>query len=300
MKRAAAVFAVAAALLPGRARVLCPGYFPDNDLKIPVIRPAAAGGLSERQFNEALDRLEAVYAPIIARSGGTLELRRLWEDGTVNASATRQGDRLIVNMFGGMARHPQMTADAFTLIACHETGHHLGGAPKARGAGRSWASNEGQADYYANLKCMRRLFAGTGMPSGADAALRGVCAASFSPAGEQAACARLALASLAVSRVGHALGGGRGAAPAFDTPDPRVVSATQDGHPAAQCRLDTQLHAALCPKPLDGNLDDNDPAVGTCTRAEGFTVGVRPSCWFKPASNPLPGLYLADGAGIGS
>ena len=58
-------------------------------------------------------------------------------------------------MFGGLARHKLVTPDGFALVACHEMGHHLGGAPRRGG----WASNEGQSDYYATTKCARRIWA---------------------------------------------------------------------------------------------------------------------------------------------
>ena len=54
-----------------------------------------------------------------------------------------------------------ITVDGMALVACHEMGHHMGGAPKIDGwYGSSWATNEGGADYYGTLKCARRFFAG--------------------------------------------------------------------------------------------------------------------------------------------
>jgi hypothetical protein len=36
-------------------------------------------------------------------------------------------------MFGGLARHELVTDDGFMMVVCHETGHHLGGAPRYNG-----------------------------------------------------------------------------------------------------------------------------------------------------------------------
>jgi len=47
------------------------------------------------------------------------------------ASVDKQGQQFI-HMFGGLARHPLMTEDAFLLVACHEFGHHYGGAAAGR------------------------------------------------------------------------------------------------------------------------------------------------------------------------
>jgi len=73
-----------------------------------------------------------------------LVIDKHWEDGTVNAYASENGNNDVISMFGGLARHPAITPDAFYLVACHEIGHHLGGAPKK--GNTQWASNEGQAD----------------------------------------------------------------------------------------------------------------------------------------------------------
>src|SRR5690606_6337282 len=135
---------------------LCSGIMPENDLYIP------AGGqhtfaIQEQEYHSALDRIERVFAPQVAALGGEFILNRLWENGTVNASAQRIGNNYIVNMYGGMARHPLINNDAFLIVACHEVGHHLGGAPKASAFFANWASNEGQSDYFSGLKCFRQI-----------------------------------------------------------------------------------------------------------------------------------------------
>lgn len=294
MKKSLIVAALAAALSVSGAVeqsfVACAGYFPEHGVKIPVRAgpsAAAAGGLTKEQFDAVLDRLEEVYAPIVAAQGGVLEIRRLWDDGSVNASAAREGDRWIVNMFGGMARHPAITPDGFSLVACHEMGHHLGGFP-ARGL-----SVEGQADYFANMKCHRRVWlekdnlrAGAGHGVDAFAAKR--CAAVFETAAARALCARSAMAGLVMAKVAQALSGQPSLA-RFDSPDPSRVAKTSPAHPAPQCRLDTHFQSALCVKPATEDFSWSDSHPGACTRDEGFTAGVRPLCWYKPPVPAAPG-----------
>ena len=150
--------AIAAAFLfTGQNHELCQGIFPKNDLNIPASEVSALT-LSEIEFNEVLDRIDRVFKPIITKKGGTLVLRRLWENGTVNASAQQFGSRYIVNMYGGLARYGSVTPEAFALVACHEVGHHLGAAPKVSSWFNSWASNEGQSDYFSGMKCFRRIY----------------------------------------------------------------------------------------------------------------------------------------------
>ena len=116
-----------------------------------------ARGLTEDEFLTVLDEVEAVYDPVFNELGKNLIVNRLWANDQVNASAQQQGRDWIINMFGGLARHEHATIDAFRAVACHEIGHHLGGAPKRSGWFGSWASNEGQSDYFATYKCMKKL-----------------------------------------------------------------------------------------------------------------------------------------------
>ena len=133
------------------------GFLPENDLYVGV-NDKMASDMTEARFNEIIDEVDAVYAPIVKQRGGNLKWARKWDDGTVNASAQRFFTTYQVNMFGGLARHELVTDDAFALVVCHELGHHLGGAPKVGGLMMRWASNEGQSDYFASLKCFRKVY----------------------------------------------------------------------------------------------------------------------------------------------
>lgn len=137
---------------------VCEGFLPENDMKIPV-GAGAGGGISEAQYNEIMDRIQAMYGPFLQQKGKTLVIKRLWSDSTVNASAQQSGNQWIINMYGGIARHPEMNYEGQALIACHEMGHHIGGAPKIASLfGGNWATNEGGSDYFAVMKCLRVMF----------------------------------------------------------------------------------------------------------------------------------------------
>jgi hypothetical protein len=281
----AAVCLTAAAPSPRPARLVNKGSFlPTNSMKIQV-GALSAGGITHAQFDAVMDQIAAIYGPIIAKRGKRLVINRLWDDPTVNASAQEMGDQFILNMYGGLARHPAITQDGMALVACHEMGHHLGGAPKY--GGTDWASNEGESDYFATTKCLHRVFADPGAtaftrPSGDEGVAASACAKAYKGAKDRAVCTRSAMAGLSVTTLFTDLGGDPAAH--FDTPDASVVSQTDDSHPASQCRLDTYFQGALCTKPYTTDMDDNDPNVGGCGRADGYTVGVRPLCWYKPAA----------------
>ncbi len=270
---------------------LCSGFVEQNDMRIevgqkrlPPFDIPVVAGLTEAEYNAVLDRVFQIYTPIFQAKGGTLKINRLWTNATVNASAERNGGTWNINMYGGLARHATITSDGFALVACHELGHHIGGAPKYRSM-LSWASNEGQSDYFANLKCLREYFTPDNnveviADMQIDEAARTACEAQFADVEEAAICMRGAMAGTSVSFLFQDL---RGEAnpPRFTTPDPAVVTTTNDRHPATQCRMDTYFAGSLCTVSKNVDVDNRDPMIGTC-HPNG--TGSRPYCWFKPAN----------------
>ena len=129
---------------------------PENNLYIPSTTDHQKG-ISRDIYDAVISKVESVYAPIVARKGAKLKIMRLWDSGIVNAGTCPNSKReWIVNMYGGLARHALTTPDSFAGVICHELGHHLGGYPRKSTA--FWASNEGQSDYFASTKCLRRVF----------------------------------------------------------------------------------------------------------------------------------------------
>ena len=262
------------------------GFLPENDMYIPV-GVKAAGGLTEAQFNKVIDKLETLYAPIVSNMGGKLKIQRKWDDGTVNANAMRMGSTWNVNMYGGLARHQTITEDGFSLVLCHEIGHHLGGAPKVNSplAMNKWASNEGQSDYYATLKCLRKLFMSENNAAAikkmtVPAALTNACTKQWSNKTDRDICIRGGMAGASVAGLFAAMRNQPEAK--FETPDTKVVSKTDDAHPAFQCRLDTYFQGALCEANFNEDVSQKDETVSTCNKSTGHKIGLRPLCWFKP------------------
>ena len=292
MKKTIAAFAVVGlvgvgALYSQHEQVLCDGIAEENDLNIPAFdgNGMVTTGNSEEEFMGAIDRFESVYGDIVASMGGQLQVNRDWANGTVNAYARRSGDTWIVHMYGGLARHETVTVDGFMMVICHEIGHHLGGAPKYAW-GNAWASNEGQSDYFAGLKCLRKVWTEDENIQWArnnDVAepAKLACDEAWSADADRARCYRISMAGQSLANLLATLGGAE--LPEFETPDDRVVSRTNDRHPAAQCRLDTYFQGGLCGVDSDVDVDQADAVVGTCNRAEGADMGVRPLCWYKPA-----------------
>ncbi|MGZ3787643.1 MAG: M48 family metalloprotease [Bacteriovorax sp.] len=260
------------------------GFMPENNLRIPV-GEKAMGGITEVQFNRVMDKMTSLYSSVVASTGRKFAIERRWTDSTVNAYAHQNtpGVDTIV-MFGGLARHPETTEDGMALVACHELGHHLGGAPIK--ADSTWAANEGQADYWGTMKCLRHYFESDDNI----AAVKNVnvptevvnkCQLIYKNESEIASCERVAMAGLALGRLLNAVMQGKTQV-SFTTPDQSVVSQMFDNHPQAQCRLDTYFQASLCDHGLSDAVSKTDANIGVCSLRNGDKIGNRPLCWFKP------------------
>lgn len=263
------------------------GFLPDNDLSYPVSDKST--GLSELQFHAVINKVMRVYRPIAKSYGGTLIINRRWLSDVVNAGTYRDSKNSsywVLNLYGGFARHPHITEDGFALVICHELGHHIGGAPKkVYQSGSIWASTEGQSDYFATLKCLRKVFAADdnlAVISGMDvpSQVRADCSKAFTTDWEAAICMRTSMAGFSVAKVNA--DSRQVPLPDFSTPDPSQVDFTSNAHPVPQCRLDTYLQGSICEVPSTEVLSQTDETKATCHPVNKSHSGLRPHCWFKP------------------
>ena len=266
------------------------GIAKENDLYISVDDKNAAG-ISKKQFNQVIDNVIELYEGVVNSHNKELVVMRKWDDGTVNAYAKQEGDQWQVHMFGGLARHETITEDGFALVVCHELGHHLAGAPRKKHQWTGqlrWASNEGQADYWATMKCLRKYFQKKGdnravvsrmkVPT----KLKQKCNATYSSRTDRDMCVRTTMAGHSLASLFSSL---RSLTEdlSFVEEDPKVVTTTYHSHPMPQCRLDTYFSASLCKVKAYVDTDYDDPNIGTCSRHHGAKAGVRPLCWYKPS-----------------
>lgn len=259
-------------------------FFPEHNIHILVSDKNE--GLSEKQFNLVIDKVEAVYRPLIEELGFVLTVNRLWYDSRVNAGATKKGSEWIINMYGGFARHRSISEDGFALVLCHEFGHHIGGAPKKKASPEEpkWSTTEGQADYFATLKCLRKVFQKEDNQRIVSALkippiIKEKCSASFKSEEEILLCMRSSLAGIDVANISSDIR--REPQPDLETPDTTVVTSTYAEHPKPQCRLDTYFQGAICEMSFLRPVSSVEEVRGTCHPNKGHTQGLRPSCWFK-------------------
>ncbi|WP_413587322.1 hypothetical protein [Bdellovibrio sp. HCB274] len=263
----------------------CAGLVPENDLYIPA-NVFAAGGISKAQFNQVLDRIESIYRPEIESMGDRLTVNRYWDDGTVNANATKSGKNRVITIYGGVARFPSMGIEGFALAVCHEMGHHLGGGPKYGGR-NSWGATEGAADYYATLKCMRRYLAADDNATAlkklkVHPVAKAACQAQFSNLKDQLICQRASVGGEQLTQMHSAIMATYDK-PNYDTPATYEVTENfhEEGYPYPQCRMDTYFQGMLCKVSENSRMSDTDYKQGSCYSPV-HKIGARPRCWFFP------------------
>jgi len=267
-------------------------FLPTNNLHLQKNKRGKAQ-VTEEQFNATIDRASALYGDIVTAHGARLRFDGDWENDQVNARASQFFGSWTVEIWGGLARRPEITPDGLTLVICHELGHHLAGYPFVS----SWGADEGQADYFATQECGRRFWQDERTINATFRDLipdapKAKCDAVWTDTAAQDLCYRVMMAA---KSNGDLLGALDETTPAFDTPDTSAVDETDHRHPAAQCRLDTYMAGAICaaefaddviPGKIDGSGDNNieaekESARHTCMQVSQFSQGLRPGCWFK-------------------
>lgn len=270
-------------------------FLPPNNLHLQD-SPQFTANISQEEFENLVDEVTALYEPYAALHGARVQAAKLWSNSTVNASANQMGSTWMINMYGGLARRPEVTADGFQLVVCHELGHHFGGFPFRP---MTWAANEGQSDYFATQTCARQLWA-KDTKKNQDSALtvhpeaRTACDESWITTADRNLCYRIAEAGLSLGTLLASLG--NQGEPDFSTPSDKTVRKTNHAHPEAQCRLDTYLAGAICSVPFDPNvIPGKDLPVFSRgnKKAEAAAMDVscslysplqkvasRPGCWF--------------------
>ncbi len=258
---------------------------PENDLSNPPLIVKDFGAITEHDFNEVTSTLYKIYAPIIEeKSGLKFVMIADWKDATVNAYATQSLESWNVHINGGIARAKGMTIDGLALVVCHEIGHHLGGAPK-NFLYYGWPAAEGQADYFATSKCLKKYYRelsieGFALDTNASEAIILDCNGVYKNLADLKVCVRTQMASSEFAFFLNSLPGVRNPI-VFGVKDPKVVKGTiTNEYPKPQCRFNTLYQGALCSINSDVATSDTDAKIGNCN--DESKPGTRPRCWYKP------------------
>jgi hypothetical protein len=263
--------------------------------------------IDEREFRLLAKRVYSEFRTVVRHHGGELQLVLEWANPEVNAFADRKGDNWQILLAGGLARRPELTRDGFTLVVCHELGHHLAGYPFVYG---DWGASEGESDYWATQVCARRLWSGdydinASFRNKVPEETRFSCNMLWTTQSRRDLCYRVSAAGISLATLLARLGGK--ADPSMRGRDREKVDTTDVSHPNSQCRLDTLLAGALCNAHFDlGEIPGLDTRRGigsnsqeaelralgvSCSQEKRYDprysirYGARPLCWFAPVTS---------------
>jgi len=260
-------------------------FLPETDGPF-TLRTNEPGNITKDEFFQTIALVETYYKPVVTKKLGLLLIQSWWDSNIINAYAQRVGPLYTITIHGGLARAKHMTKDGLALALCHELGHHLGGAPRSSKFLNGWASVEGQADYFASVRCLRTLFSKDDnvsivRNSEIDQEAAHMCDATYVNEERAAVCKRIIMAGLSIANL---MGELTKPIPELSTttPDPEVVPKTLNDHPSIQCRLDTYFQGALCDKPLNSRISKHSPFSKAFCSNKVDSLGARPLCWFKP------------------
>ncbi len=233
---------------------------------------------------DVMREFENLYRPLARTGGKTFKLHVAKNDSS-SAEAHADAKKVEVTVNTGLLENARLTADGLRIILCHEFGHIFGGAPRRNipmewdGAvapdGKSFASSEGQADYYASTSCFHRIVRGQDhlkplAEAKPTARAERQCSSYFGLDTEDSRiCQRTAAGAENMLQLNHTF------PISFDTPDKSMASKIViDSYPERQCRLDTFLAGALCRQDMPLSMNFSNAAANDCRDA------VRPTCWY--------------------
>ncbi len=235
--------------------------------------------ISHSNFDEVISVVENIYLHEFNNQNAMLLIDGNWESDITNAFASRPRQYVWqVDLHGALGRESLMSSDTFALVLCHEIGHHIGGIPKDSLS--EWASAEGQADYFAAARCMKKVL-------DSDAArywstdpvtddVKKLCANTYPQPENQRICERTITAGKTFTEILAPFMDKT--VPSINSPDPLQVEYTNtDTYPSLQCRLDTIIAGSLCNNDIAILPDSFDHNIGYCSTG----VGMRPACWFN-------------------
>jgi hypothetical protein len=255
----------------------CDGGMTGKDIQLPLGKVSFS--MTQEQFLNTISQFEKKLGSWVEKEyNKELVVFKSWSSNTINAFADQDDRKMMITIYGGVARFESMTTDSLSLVLCHELGHHLGGAPKK--TTNQWSSAEGQADYYASMKCLKHLWDEEDVTVVTSPLVEKKCHETYTSEADQRRCHRIAKAGRELSLLFQFLEQ-ESITPEFETPDQTIATHTELMHPYAQCRLDTYFSGVLCNRDPLELMDDYREDVAACHVKNGDIVGLRPACWYK-------------------
>lgn len=268
------------------------GLLPKGNLFL-SLNYSETGNFTKERFHQIVDDVVSLYQDKAKRLGTKIVSIQDWDKEEVNAYATQDDGNFTIKLYGGLARSEVLTEDGFALVVCHELGHHFGGGIKKimthpqHGTITLWSVSEGEADYWASLKCIKKYFRQFGDNSKVNESIKSEviinkCNESSTNTTDRKICLRTSLAGESMANLLLSMRNMAGPV-SFSTPSTVEVYRTLHEHTHPQCRLDTFTAGANCNISENLEVDMTNPNVNTCTSYEQDSLGSRPRCWYQPS-----------------
>lgn len=108
--------------------------------------------LSDKRMHHRIEAVVQRFRAAFPR----IEYDILWSSRTCNAQAFVLDGRKHVRLYGGLARHREISVAGIAWVLAHETGHHLGGPPWHPHF--PWISSEERANAWATAIGLPKVF----------------------------------------------------------------------------------------------------------------------------------------------
>lgn len=246
---------------------------------------------TESELQAVIDKVINTFRPELEEGGRRFTIERDQYNPNISFKTFRKSSKESGILISGKAqRFAGTTSDAIAFAICTQLGSLIGGAPYQRVTGGLGAVN-GQAIYWASLKCFRKVFENdfNYMGDTTNPEIRKKCRATWGYKNRDneavQLCERTAQAGLDLAKISA---GYASSYASVSKKDKKVVFLTNTENLLPQCKLDTIMAGALCKEDVDSQVSFFNEGQGVCTRKSlQNKEGVRPLCWYRPERQDL-------------
>src|SRR5690606_15861288 len=138
----------------------CPVGRSDYYCVTPEMAPESE--VTELDFYQIPMKIISLFQSELTANNRSIFLDAQWRSPFLGAGVAPIEEKFRLMILGGLTRAPGFSLEAYAAVICHELGHLIGGEPFQDYAGSTWASREGQSDYFAASTCLPRYFSSIG------------------------------------------------------------------------------------------------------------------------------------------
>ncbi len=242
--------------------------------------------VTKEDLKDAFNRVANAYENELIAKSSKLSFRYKPKDGAVGARINFLGELTVY----GTDDYGILDKNSLTLIMCHEVGHTLGGMPYLDPLFvNGFLSSEGQADYFASMKCLPKIlrseYAHIPLLPLPQERYFEECSKTHTDEFSIAICTQVIEASYKLATY-FQYTRDREIQISIDKRTEEISSVTRyfkdnlNYYPSSQCRFETYLAGALCVDDPNNYFSDAYTFRGSECQSMNM-ISKRPNCWFK-------------------